>query len=222
MAPTLPTDDPRAADGAPIGSEGDSPMPARPNRQPNEAGQDRPRRDPKRRASAARVQAGPPRVTSCPVAALAEEAAALRRLILRLRVDSPTADQALIDRLLGSDDVAALGEMVTCHQRMDAVMSLASHRRAASAKGALFQLYLAAYKLLELGDTVRLGNMRGDDRDRFEEWREEVRRLFYSALGELETATLDDDLRLLRSWSLPPEFDVLKASDQLMGETPAS
>jgi hypothetical protein len=156
----------------------------------------------------------------CPVAALATEAAAVRRLMRRLRERSPHADPDLIARLEAGDDTVSIDELRdACFERLAAITEVASHRRARSAKGAVFQLYVMADRLTGLDDVLTLDAMTKRDKDKFEEWRTEVRRLAYSAATQIEETADDDDLHVLRDWMLSPQYDVLAKFDGLLNDS---
>jgi hypothetical protein len=58
--------------------------------------------------------------------------------------------------------------------------------------------------------------MTGSDKDQLEDWREELRRLAYSAAAHLEHTGVGDDLRYVREWMLAPKYDVLTKFDGLL------
>lgn len=149
--------------------------------------------------------------STCPVAALAEDAAATRRLFVRLSEKRSEADRKLIQRLDARDDGVTTGELLdACTVRLHAAHDMASHRRAASTKGALFQLIVLADLLTGLDDqVVPRSTLPARTVSRLDAWREEARRLLYSATAYLEgQAASDADLDLLRAMWRRPEYDV--------------
>jgi hypothetical protein len=224
-------DPPHAAPGAPDDPEGNSPMSE--TVQAYEPVQTHEHEEAASRPRHARTQRRPTRplpaatvvrpIEGCPVAVLAAEAAAIRLLKLRLWDQSPQADQALIDKLQGSDDTITVSELTEeCHERLEAITEMTSHRRAKSTKGALFQLYAVADRITSVDDVLSISCLPKHERDEFESWRNQVRRLVYSAAAQLEATAIDDDLRLLRKWMLPPEYDVSVALDQILRAPAAS
>lgn len=152
----------------------------------------------------------------CPVEALAEDAAAHLRLNYRLLDNHPAADHRLIQHLDDRISGAARSDLLdACSARQSALCDLAGQRRAASAKGAIFQLYVVAARLTDLDDVVCRDQIPAHVIRNLDAWREEIRRLLYSATSYVEQAGEDADLRLLRGSMLPPEFDVAAELEQL-------
>ncbi len=150
----------------------------------------------------------------CPVAAMAAEAAAVLRLKRQLHPSSADADAALIEALEAPDDFVRTGEMKeSLWDRLKAIEGLASHRRAASLKGALFQLYLAASSGQNPGGLL-VTRLCPADEKALEQNDRRIVRLHYAAIAYLEQQVPDDDLRELRRWYFTPLYDVERACDQ--------
>jgi hypothetical protein len=151
---------------------------------------------------------------ACPVAMLATEAAAVLRLKRQLRANGPDADTALITALDTPDDFVRSSEMTEAlWDRLKAIEGLASHRRADSLKGALFQLYLAASASQNPGGLLRT-RLSKEDEGALEQNDRRVIRLHYAAITFLETQVRDDDLQELRRWYFTPLYDVEHACDR--------
>ena len=150
---------------------------------------------------------------TCPVASLAEEAAAVLSLNRALREEAADHDVELFGALKAPDDYVRPSEMKEAlFDRLKAISELASHRRARSLKGALFQLYLAASHSQNPGGLLRTHLNAGDQQalDR------NARRLHYGAIAHLEPLALDEDLIEIRSWYFAPTYDVHHTCDRAM------
>jgi hypothetical protein len=142
----------------------------------------------------------------CAVLELAREAAAVMRLERALN-QHEVGDKALFDALQHPDDFLRPSDMwPTLHDRLHAIEALASHRRATSLKGALFQLYLAAS---ESQNTPGLFvSMPANDEETLNTRDRKVANLHYAAIAQLEAmAGPDEDLALLRSRYFPALYD---------------
>ena len=153
---------------------------------------------------------------TCPVAALAEEAAAVLRLNRTLREEAADHDVELFKALEAPDDYVRPSEMKEAlFDRLKAISELASHRRARSLKGALFQLYLAASHSQNPGGLLRTRLSAGDQQalDRNDR---RINRLHYGAIAHLEPLSPDEDLIEMRSWYFTPIYDVHHTCDHAM------
>lgn len=165
---------------------------------------------------------------ACLVAALAEEAAAVLRLNRSLRCERADHDAELVEALEGPDDYVRPGEMTEAlFDRLHAIADLASHRRAQSMKGVLFQLYLAGSGSQNPAGLLRTTLGAGDARA-LEENDRKVSRLHHGAIAHLEELVLDDDLIEVRNWYFTPKYDVhhtceraIQARDGLVAEARA-
>jgi hypothetical protein len=165
----------------------------------------------RRRSPAAAVTSA---AEACPVAMMAAETAAVLRLKRQLRPGSADADTVLITALEAPDDFVRPSEMTDAlWDRLKAIEDLASHRRAASLKGALFQLYLAASARQNPGGLLRT-RLSGEDERELERNDRRVVRLHYAAIAYLERQVQDDDLQELRRWYFAPFYDVQQACDR--------
>ncbi|RRN63492.1 hypothetical protein [Caulobacter sp. 602-1] len=162
--------------------------------------------------------------TPCPVADLAAEAAGILRAMKALGHtelrDADTRDLEATDFPLYREFEASLegpsAEYVgkSLFTRLYAVKKTATHRRATSLKGALFQLYLsgnlAGYvsgSLVETKDNSR-------DMKTILETEETCERLLHSAIAALQPLVADDeDLAIIRPWFFDPGSDANRITD---------
>jgi hypothetical protein len=113
--------------------------------------------------------------------------------------------------LLGAEEIEA-----GLWRRRDAINELASHRRASSIKGALFQICLAADAMLTLaGDPPRHKRTSGELRS-VTTPADTSARLHYSAISLLEDVVGDGELDEVRRIVLAPSFDVLDHCDRMV------
>ena len=158
---------------------------------------------------------------TCPVAELAAEAATMLRLQQALHPDRPDADAALIVALDAPDDHIRANEMKSAaSERLQAIADIASHRRAASLKGAVFQLYLAA-NAAEHPQGLIVTRLSVHDERELERNDAKVRRLHHAALAHLEAGVMDDDLRILRGWCFPETYDMHRTCERAIHDRDA-
>lgn len=149
--------------------------------------------------------------TSCDLEAMAVEAAGLLRL--RRTLSGPAADAELLAALANQNEGPYRSEMAEAlDDRLRAIEDRATHLRARSVKGALFQLYLAA-ELSAYPQGHLLTQLEKRDEEVLARNNRATSRLQYSALAHLETMVWDEDLAELRAWRLPRHSDIHAACE---------
>jgi hypothetical protein len=157
----------------------------------------------------------------CPVAELAAEAATVIRLQQALQPNRPDGDAALIAALDAPDDYVRADEMKsTAFERLQAIAEIASHRRAASLKGTVFQLYLAA-NAAEHPQGLIVTRLSVHDERELDRNDAKVRRLHHAAIAHLEAGVMDDDLRTLRSWYFSEAYDLHRTCERAIHDRDA-
>ncbi len=160
------------------------------------------------------VEASPKFDTACPVEALACEAASLLRMKRALEPDEAGADQELIDALESPDDYVRPDELSRAlYTQVRAIETLAAHRRPTSRKGALFQLYLAA-SAAQCPMGVLRTKLQPSEAHDVQTNERRVLQLHHAAIAFLETEGWDADMEVLRTWYLPPIYDVMAACER--------
>lgn len=173
---------------------------------------------PRWRRGRANVNHALPQSEPCPMAALASEAAKVLTLMRALRDTPAQHDAALVEALEQPLDFTRPSEMRDALlDRLKAIESLASHRRATSMKGALFQLYLAANEGRNPGGLLETSLSLRDER-RLERNSRMVLRLHYGAISHLESMGVDDDLLEVRRWYFEPVNDVHRVCDRAIND----
>lgn len=149
--------------------------------------------------------------------ALACEAAAALRLRRQLGERCPTRDRELIDALDEPEGVSSIMLREEADDRLKALEEMACHRRATSAKGALFQTYLAAHHSLDPRAMIGTRLTASEDRELADSNRR-ISRLHYNVVGYLELLVMDDDLDELRRWYWTPAYDTQPVCDRAMND----
>jgi hypothetical protein len=158
---------------------------------------------------------------SCPVAALAAEAAQIVRAIYaatdsKARQYLPAAAVEMPDLgYLFDVEAGPTPEKVRqkLRDRVESIAQFAQFRRATSLKGALFQLYLIGREVICLDADIKLDTHESMQLRKIGDRCED---LLYSALQPLETD--DDDLRLLRVWFYPTENEEAIRGEVVLSE----
>lgn len=118
---------------------------------------------------------------TCPVAALADEAAALIAAWRGMNAEITKAREAgdkgqapvgpMIGDPAGDEDAAQLSPTMVRKElsdRLKAVTMIAAHRPATSAKGAAYQALILNHQLIAMLDAGLSGGVKGDDRERLQ------------------------------------------------------
>ena len=138
---------------------------------------------------------------TCPVAALAEEAAGLIAAWAGMNAEiakaraSGDGDHAPVGPMIGDADGDEDAEQLTAKvvrkelsDRIKAVGMIATHRPAASAKGASYQALILNHQLIAMLDAGLSGGVTGEDRDRLQSATGDAERALVSIVRYLDDA----------------------------------